>query len=255
MDQQHAQMQREMQGNFLAPVSAPVAILDVGCGTARWVMEVARQFPAATVTGVDSIVPIPSVSFGHDINQKPPNAEFLQGDILHRLPFHDSTFDLVHMRFLYPFIPAHHWEALFQELARVTRPGGWIESVEPRPYAIQQKKGLTTIFTWFCDMVRNQGADPFAVLKITQLMKNVGLDPVTSHQIGQSEYHTQDAEETALRRKNCLLFIDLARDPIVTASIVSAGEYDQMAAEAKADVPFNQHLHCYDTFVNVGRRQ
>jgi ubiquinone/menaquinone biosynthesis C-methylase UbiE len=255
MDQQHAAMRNEMQGNFLAPLSAPSAILDVGCGTARWVMEVAQQFPGAEVIGIDAIPPIPSVSFGRGIDHLPPNAKFLPNDILQRLPFADGAFDFVHMRFMYPFIPAQGWEALFLELARVTKRGGWIESVEPLPYAVQQKKGMTTIFMWFCEVLRRQDADPFAVLKITQMMKTLGLDPVTTRQIGQSEYHTQDAEEAALRRKNCLLFIDLARDAIVAAGVVSAAEFDQMAGEAKEDLQFNQHLHCYDTFVNFGQRR
>src|SRR5215469_14734937 len=47
--QQHVELKREMQGNFLAPITAPGAILDFACENGRWAMEVAAQFPAARV--------------------------------------------------------------------------------------------------------------------------------------------------------------------------------------------------------------
>lgn len=56
---------------------------------------------------------------------------FSIGDITQRLPYEDSTFDFVHMRF---FIAAlreeDEWPAAISEAIRVTKPGGMIQMTE-----------------------------------------------------------------------------------------------------------------------------
>lgn len=56
---------------------------------------------------------------------------FSIGDITQRLPYEDSTFDFVHMRF---FIAAlreeDEWPAAINEAIRVTKPGGMIQMTE-----------------------------------------------------------------------------------------------------------------------------
>lgn len=108
-------------------LTAPQRILDVGCGTGQWAIEMARQFPQTTVVGID-IVTMASAS--KDVIVHPPNYHFQQGNILQGLPFGDCTFDYVHMRFLSCGIPGHQWQTVMNELVRLTAPGGWVESVE-----------------------------------------------------------------------------------------------------------------------------
>jgi len=252
--QQHVELKREMQGNFLAPITAPGAILDFACENGRWAMEVAAQFPAARVVGIDATLPAPILSLGNGIDQKPPNADFLQANLLERLPFPDATFDFVHMRFVYTVIPTQAWEPLMVELIRVTRPGGWIESLEPLPFAVHQKEGLTTIIGWLGEWLRSRGAEPLAALKMPTMMKAAGLEQFTSYQIGQNAGNMQDEKEMILRRNNGLLLIDLLRDPLVAAGIVVAEEYERVAAIARAEIQYNPALNCFNTYVNVGRR-
>src|SRR6185437_6275413 len=47
LDQQHYFLRRDLPGNHAAPLSRPGAILDIGCGTGRWAMELAAEFPHA----------------------------------------------------------------------------------------------------------------------------------------------------------------------------------------------------------------
>jgi ubiquinone/menaquinone biosynthesis C-methylase UbiE len=116
-----------MQGATPVQALAPQHILDVGSGTGRWAVEMARQFPGATVVGVDIVPPVQPYD---DKRTLPSNYTFVQGDVLQRLPFPDASFEYVHMRFLNLGIPRQRWQGVINELARLTAPGGWFESIE-----------------------------------------------------------------------------------------------------------------------------
>ena len=77
LNQQHFLMKCDMQANFLSPLLSPAAILDIGCGTGRWAMEMAVQFATAQVIGIDIMTPTPFVSLGQGLDQVPPNIRFM----------------------------------------------------------------------------------------------------------------------------------------------------------------------------------
>jgi SAM-dependent methyltransferase len=120
LDLQHYALREALQGNYLAPVRTPAAILDVGCGTGRWCFELKEEHPEALVVGLD-LVPVQKAG---------TPCVFVQANVLHGLPFADHCFDFVHQRLLTSGVPLRSWPALLSELVRVTRPGGWIEVVE-----------------------------------------------------------------------------------------------------------------------------
>ncbi|GER85076.1 hypothetical protein KTAU_37120 [Thermogemmatispora aurantia] len=123
LDFQHYILRAILHGNYLAPIQQPRRILDVGCGTGQWAFELAQQFPQAEVIGLDLELVKASAS-------PPPNYRFVQGDILHGLPFDNDSFDFVHQRLLVLAIPLAAWPSAVRELARITAPGGWVELVE-----------------------------------------------------------------------------------------------------------------------------
>lgn len=132
LDFQHFMLRYALQGLYAAPIGQPASILDVGAGTGRWAIEMAQQFPRARVIGLD--VKPPAVderaSAGVGVDMRPSNYSFVAGNALEGLPFPDGSFDFVHMRLLFTAIPHDRWPFVVGELARVTRPGGWVESVE-----------------------------------------------------------------------------------------------------------------------------
>lgn len=82
--------------NVVAPINPePTAILDVGTGSGRWVIEVADEFETATVTGMDLSPAAPLFEFTD-------NSEFIVGDLTEGLPFDDACLDLVHSRYSPP---------------------------------------------------------------------------------------------------------------------------------------------------------
>ncbi|MFZ0214419.1 MAG: class I SAM-dependent methyltransferase [Candidatus Dormiibacterota bacterium] len=124
LDLQHYALREALYTNYLAPVSNPARILDAGTGTGQWAFDLCREFPDALTVGMD--VGLSSKLPG------PPTYRFVRGSIAEGLPFKDRTFDFVHQRLLRAGIPAAAWGTVVGDLARVTRPGGWVELAEIR---------------------------------------------------------------------------------------------------------------------------
>jgi SAM-dependent methyltransferase len=122
LDLQHYALRAAMRATHLAPLDGADRILDVGCGTGQWGFELCRQFPEALVVGLDLV---PGKSGG------PARHHGVRANLLQGLPFRDEQFDFVHQRLLVTGIPIASWPAAVADLVRVTRPGGWVELVEP----------------------------------------------------------------------------------------------------------------------------
>ncbi|KAJ6531103.1 hypothetical protein B0H19DRAFT_1082076 [Mycena capillaripes] len=68
------------------------AVLDVGCGSGSWVIEMGNAHPHAQVLGVDLDI---DPSFHHDA---PPNVQFRQLDITQEFPHTDGGYAIIHAR-------------------------------------------------------------------------------------------------------------------------------------------------------------
>lgn len=122
LDLQHYALREALGTNYLAPVSSPARILDVGTGTGQWAFELSREFPGAATVGVD---------LGRTVKPSAPESYWhVQANAAEGLPFRNGAFDFVHQRLLRPGIPAVKWPCVVRDLARVTRSGGWVELVE-----------------------------------------------------------------------------------------------------------------------------
>ena len=76
---------------MFTPISPmPMNILDVGTGSGAWCVEVANQFPKATVIGLD-LSPIHR-------NDAPDNCHFVVGDLNEGLKHDTNSVDIVHSR-------------------------------------------------------------------------------------------------------------------------------------------------------------
>ncbi|HEY3993098.1 MAG TPA: class I SAM-dependent methyltransferase [Ktedonobacteraceae bacterium] len=169
LDFQHYMLRYALQGNYFAPIQEPRTILDVGCGTGRWAMEMAVQFPHTQIIGLDLVPP------NLDGAQIPRNLTFMQGNFLEGLPFNTDAFDFVHMRLLLFAMPKNAWMALMHEAVRVTCPGGWIETIETGP---QRSCGpaMDTIVDWITLASNTRGVDPLFGPQVGELLSRVGLE-------------------------------------------------------------------------------
>ncbi|RUS21717.1 LOW QUALITY PROTEIN: S-adenosyl-L-methionine-dependent methyltransferase [Endogone sp. FLAS-F59071] len=199
LDFQHYIMWQLMHGNFSAPVEElleeGIKVLDVGCGTGCWVIEMARDFPNSTFIGVDfsNIFPSP--------DEIPSNASFIEGNTLNRLPFADDTFDYVYQRYGHIFILSVNEVATFnidkifiqihadvlyakavalRELARVAKPGGWVEMFEMDTKELERPpENLMSIWTVLNKCATEAfGLDPHYVWQIANMLKENGFEDV-----------------------------------------------------------------------------
>ena len=107
-------------------------ILDVGCGTGGWLIEMAKICPRATLLiGVDiSERMIAYARAEAEAQQVSDRVEFHTMDALRMLEFPRHYFDLVNQRFGVGYLRTWDWPKLLQEFLRVTSPGGVIRLTE-----------------------------------------------------------------------------------------------------------------------------
>ena len=96
--------------------SSPEVIMDVGCGTGRWLRKAKQQRPNAHLVGVDA-----ASKMIHHATQLFLEAEFHVA-MAEALPLPDDSVDLA-----FSTLSFHHWENQakgIREIARVLRPQG-----------------------------------------------------------------------------------------------------------------------------------
>ena len=94
----------------------PNCILDVGCGTGRFLRMISVKWPEAQLFGID-----PAERMISEATRLNPNATFKMG-FAESLPIANETADIV-----VSSLSFHHWENQkegIREIARVLRPGG-----------------------------------------------------------------------------------------------------------------------------------
>ncbi|HEX7736838.1 MAG TPA: class I SAM-dependent methyltransferase [Ktedonobacteraceae bacterium] len=177
LDLQHILLKAVLQNNYLAPLTQPGTILDVGCGTGLWAFEIAQAFPEATVMACDLIEPpVGALS-------PPANYQFLQADVLKGLPFPDQQFDFVHQRFLVLAIPAQAWPGVLRELVRVTRAGGWVEVVETQLASENMGPMTRQLSNWIIELGHQRGIECGQVPPLAEELRRAGLSNVVQRQI------------------------------------------------------------------------
>jgi ubiquinone/menaquinone biosynthesis C-methylase UbiE len=105
---------------ILHNVCASDHVLDMGCGTGRFTVPLAKR--AAAVTGLDISSQMLSVN-QEKLSRCGLQATLREGDMT-ALPFPDASFDVVVSMLALMHIPVQDRQVVFHEAARVLKPGG-----------------------------------------------------------------------------------------------------------------------------------
>jgi ubiquinone/menaquinone biosynthesis C-methylase UbiE len=240
LDFQHFMLRFLMRGNYVAPIRQPTSILDVGCGTGRWVMEMANLFPQANVVGVD-LVPPPSEQIRHSaatgasqIGAHPENYAFVQGNILEGLPFASGQFDFVHMRLLVFGLPADRWQDVANELARVTRPGGWVEWLEGNIFTQHPGPAHQALNQLANAAAQRRGVDATLVERIGDYLRGAGLVNVTARDLVLPA-GSRAGRLGQMAVSDYLAVMGGMKGPLAAMGIIRPEEFDRLTAAARQE--------------------
>ena len=247
LDFQHYMMRYGLRGNYAAPIGSPDSILDVGSGTGRWAIEMAELFPRARVVGVDVA---PTVDDGPLATPRPSNVSFVAGNVLEGLPFAGDSFAFTHQRYMIGAIPRDQWPRVVGELARVTRPGGWVEVVEAGT-SEGGGAGLQQVDAWVAAVLARRNLDIHLAPQLETFLKGTGLQHVTVHHV-RLPLGPYGGRVGSLVETDYFAAVQAMRAPVVSLGMATEADYDATVRAAREEVRRGRVI--FPVYVVTGQR-
>lgn len=170
-DMKHHWCKIILSGNlYLAPLSSPENILDLGTGGGLWAIEMGDRFPAARVIGTDLSKIQPSMV--------PPNVQFEIDDWDDDWAYHHQ-FDFTHCRFNSTAVSS--WQNLSRKAFESLSSGGWIEFADltnpPQSddSSIPPDSQLLRFFELLTEGCKKVGRDLDAPTKWATVLREIGF--------------------------------------------------------------------------------
>ncbi|KAG0264281.1 hypothetical protein BGZ95_003624 [Linnemannia exigua] len=246
---QHFILRYAIQGNYKSPLdkSKVRTILDVGCGPGTWTMEIANEFPDATVTGIDLSSVFPSAII-------PGNCHFLQHNILEPFPFPDNHFDFVYQRLLISGLTPEGWVKVVKELERITKPGGWIELVEVDSHGGNNGPYSMKIWDWVTTALATRGIDSGFIRDpgLSSVLEGAGVENVNmvSLKLPTGKFGGKIGQ---LLKENCFAFWNAITPMIVHGAGANKVEYEEALRKADREVEEYKSYHIFYVFTGQKR--
>jgi len=224
------------------------AVLDLGCGSGSWILEVARDFPHCSAVAVD-LVPM-------QITEMPPNLRSEVDDINLGLEHFYGDFNVVHSRLISAGII--DYPGLIDHVSRVLRPGGLIDFSEFAFNCYDENKqpvlvettclGAPWLARWlaFSNMaVRQRGGSPDAATELYTWISQHGAFEEVVHKsswIAASPWIRGDDPQSVWERglgeamrDDILAFLKSAR-PLLLGSGLAEGVVDELEEGARTEL-------------------
>jgi ubiquinone/menaquinone biosynthesis C-methylase UbiE len=159
-------------------------ILDIGCGTGGWALDVASSYPSIEVVGIDISEAMLTSARDKAQQRQLLNVTFQKMDALQLLQFPSQYFSLVNMRAAVEYVPRDKWRALLQECYRITQPGGILRLTEADRLAHTNSLAFEKYSYFYAKMLFLRGYG-FSIdgwtLGMTPMLGNLLRDAVYRH--------------------------------------------------------------------------
>ncbi len=237
LDLQHHLLKLAGGGNYRAPLRQPRAILDVACGTGIWCREMALQFKRAQVIGFDiDRTPLEaSMERLGPLGQFPENFQFLEADALKPFPFENERFDFTHMRFVGSFVSSARWPDVIAEMARVTRPGGYVEVVELEGVE-SRSQALTTLKEAGKKLMEGRGLHQYPGPYLADYFRGAGLQRVQERRVVLGTGQQSARQQRLLSADMIAIFTNL-QGIMVKVGLFSDAGYSALLEQLRAELP------------------
>jgi SAM-dependent methyltransferase len=230
---------REHSERLLDRVGVPAGgrAIDLGCGPSGILdLLASRVGPAGEVVGLDAEPANVELARAFAADHGLANVRVVPGDA-HRTEFPAASFDLVHARTL--LINLRDPAAVVAEMARLTRPGGWVAVLEPDAVNVcyPPLPAWDRLIEIFISAQQVDGADTFIGRRLPELFRQAGLVDV-GVTVAADVYPPGHSRRT-IRAD----LVASMRPKILAAGIATERELDRVDQEVRA------HLADPDTLV------
>ncbi|ODH53282.1 hypothetical protein GX48_00478 [Paracoccidioides brasiliensis] len=226
-------------------------ILDLGCGTGIWALDMAAQYPHAYVLGIDLTAMQP--------REHPPNCNFLAPrDFESPWSFGEEPWDMIHLQMGCGSVS--NWPSLYQKVIQHLRPGtGYFEQVEvdfePRCHDELPDQPLTR---WYKNLkdATNEANRPIAHNRsTTHMLKEAGFVDTKHDMVGlplntwpDDKYEKDVGKWHSFAFSKSIYALILA--PLFRVKHWTVEEIDSLAQEVRTQLFDKQHrmynlLHVY----------
>jgi 2-polyprenyl-3-methyl-5-hydroxy-6-metoxy-1,4-benzoquinol methylase len=160
-------------------------ILDMGCSSAHYTLQLAKKYPAAAITGCDLGLPMLEQA------QRVANENGLTWRLI-QVAAEDTglpagSFDLVTSYIILHELPAAANIAVFEEAFRLLEPGGTVLMSDVRPY-----RDLNKVEEWRANHLANNGGEPYwreaATLDLAKVATDIGFVDAKSYGLGERHH-------------------------------------------------------------------
>jgi ubiquinone/menaquinone biosynthesis C-methylase UbiE len=164
--------------HLLPHLQPGLSLLDVGCGPGSITIDLGRRLAPGVVVGIDAAETPLETARADAESQGVDNVRFGVADV-HRLPFADGTYDVVHAHQLLQHLADPI--AAIREMVRVCKPGGIVAIREVDSSAIAWHPADPALDDWhdlYQQVIRVGGGEPEAGRHLLAWAREAGLEDV-----------------------------------------------------------------------------
>ncbi|KAJ5819316.1 Secondary metabolism regulator laeA [Penicillium riverlandense] len=238
---------RVSDGLIYAPHPPSSRILDLGCGTGIWSIEVAQKYPESFVVGVD-LAPIQP-------QNHPKNCDFYAPfDFESPWALGEDSWDLIHMQMGSGSIVS--WPSLYRRIFSHLRPGAWFEQVEIdfEPRCDDRSLSGLALRHWYQSLKHATESTSRPIVhssrETIRNLQEAGFTEIDHQMVGLplNPWHQDEHERKVARWYN--LAISESIEPLSLAPFSRVYKWpvdkiQRLAADVKSEA-FNKDLHCYN---------